>query len=378
MTKNGKISILLTVPHLVSTSSPYREVIALAKYLDFDRFQLTVCALREDGYEETAPYLGKLGVDSFVAKFRPRGRRLRGIWSSIRDERVIKSQGNFAIQHSMDWTSSPFEAVISRLAKRTFVFTQRDLLENGHPNFLRLKIRLAEGIVAISNPVEHILHQYGADPNKIFRIPLGIDVKDISFQIQGNDPDRDFFLVVSHFERRKRHVDAIRAFGLLCDEFPRIKLKLAGQVYDQEVYAELLELVRRLRLQDRVEFLGVRKDILDLMRQAVALVMCSESEAIPWVTIEAMATGCPVIVSDIEAHKELVSNGKTGFMVKLYNVQALANAMKGTLRLGESCNVLVTNARRLIEERFSASYMASQMMDFYREVYVRAGTAQKV
>ena len=44
-----KIRVLLTVPHLNPTASPWRETMSMARYLNRDKFQLTVCALRDGG-----------------------------------------------------------------------------------------------------------------------------------------------------------------------------------------------------------------------------------------------------------------------------------------------------------------------------------------
>ena len=59
------IRVLLTVPHLNPTASPWRETMSLARYLDRNRFHLTICALRDGGWSETQPLLEEMGVPAF-------------------------------------------------------------------------------------------------------------------------------------------------------------------------------------------------------------------------------------------------------------------------------------------------------------------------
>src|SRR5512133_1907161 len=49
----ARVPVLLTVPHLNRTASPYRETMAMARYLAGSDFRLTICALREKGFQET-------------------------------------------------------------------------------------------------------------------------------------------------------------------------------------------------------------------------------------------------------------------------------------------------------------------------------------
>ena len=66
----GPIRVLLTVPDLDCTGSPYRETMAIARYLPRDEFRLTICSLRDTGARKTAPLLEGYGVKHMVARFR--------------------------------------------------------------------------------------------------------------------------------------------------------------------------------------------------------------------------------------------------------------------------------------------------------------------
>ena len=68
--KSKKIKVLVTVPSLASSNSPYREWMALAKYLPMDEFELTICSFNKNGIKETGPLLDALDVPYFVASNR--------------------------------------------------------------------------------------------------------------------------------------------------------------------------------------------------------------------------------------------------------------------------------------------------------------------
>ena len=131
MNLEEKKKILITVPHLSSKAAPYRQMMALAKYLPKDEFELTICSLRRYGIEQTGPLLDSLGVSYFLARYRPR--KLKELFGSIKTNRLINEYGPFDLQHSYDYSTLPLEPIFAKIAKRKFIHHQRNLNENGHP-----------------------------------------------------------------------------------------------------------------------------------------------------------------------------------------------------------------------------------------------------
>lgn len=204
MVQRGRTRILLTTPHLHSVSSPYPDLMALAKYLPKDEFDLTVCSVAESGYRKTAPILSDLGVRCFVAKFRPLGhswRHFKYLPASIRDQKIIDKHGPFDIQHSLDFVSMPFEALAARWKARIYIYNQGNLHESGSKTTLRLKIRFAHRIIAVSEAVMKLLYHYGASPDKLRRIYLGVDLDEIDKQVATNQEARQNQLGASYLIR---------------------------------------------------------------------------------------------------------------------------------------------------------------------------------
>jgi glycosyltransferase involved in cell wall biosynthesis len=370
MKARNPIRILLTVSQLDSTVAPYRTVMAIAKYLPRGEFDLTVCTLFEAGYSRTLPILKEFGItQAMVAQFRPRKYSLRHILSSLRDQAIIDRYGPFNIQHSLDYTPWPFEAVMARIRQRLYVYHQRNLNENSYQILLYLKTHLATRIISIADHVTEFLLNQGVPAAKVSKVYNGIDIADIDKQLLSmSSKSRGYILSVGQIQPRKRHEDAIRTLSILASEIPDIRLGIAGQIYDRGYYQELQSLAHDLGVSRRVEFLGGRTDILQLMQQADALVLCSKSEGLPWVILEAMAVGLPVISSAIGGSKEIIDHGRTGLLVPMGDICGYAKALRAVLRQADLAQQLTVNARYTVEQRFSARAMVEHLANVYREL----------
>jgi len=346
-------------------------MMALARYLPRDHFQLTICSLRENGFAETAPVLEKLGCRVLVARFRPRGRKFAHLRAAWKDHQRIAQYGPFDIQHSLDFTSSPVEALFAKLHAQPFIFTQRNLGHRGSRAGIWLKILLAKKIVANSNATVQLLHRLGADASKVEKIPLGID------QCRGNPAgyaagtDGRYILSVGHIQRLKRQHDAITTLARLIPEVPDLSLLIAGEFFDPGYYEELKHLAGTLGLDHRVQFLGVRDDICSLMQSASALLLCSESEAFPWVILEAMSVGLPVVSSDCGGPGEIIANDQTGFLVPVGDIDGYTRALRQIILEPGRGAFLSKNAYDLVSTQYSAQAMAARHAEMYKSLIVK-------
>ena len=85
-------------------------------------------------------------------------------------------------------------------------------------------------------------------------------------------------------------------------------------------------------LQRRVRFLGYRNDVPELLRAADIFTLPSHREGMPRSIVEAMLSGLPVVATDIRGSREEVVDGKTGYLVPLGDVAALARALEKLAR----------------------------------------------
>lgn len=359
--------VLLTVPNLDASSSPWREAMGLAKHLRAGGFDLTVCALRPDGVEEASPLLAAAGANCFTARFRPRGKSLRALMGSLQDCKLIKEHGPFDIQHSMDFTPSPFEAMVSRRHARQFVFSQRNMNRHGSGPLLKVKARLGSRILCVSGAVFDLMRRFGF-ASKLVKVYPGIEFDSIPWQAPRKQRGAEFkLLMVGHIIRLKRFEDGIQAVARLATDMPNLQLAIAGQVVDPVYAEELKQLIAASGIGDRVTFLGCRKDILDVMRQSDALLHTAETEAFGMAILEAMAVGLPVIAPAIEGPKELIDSD-CGLLAAPEDIPAYARAVVVLAASAETGIRLSQNARKRVETHFSAARMAEETAKVYRSI----------
>lgn len=157
-------------------------------------------------------------------------------------------------------------------------------------------------------------------------IPNGIDLR----RIENARPAADMstgphkILMVSAFRPEKDQQTLIRAIGQLP---ARYQLFLAGGAETPE-NQKILDACKALAegLQERVHFLGVRADVPALLAAADAVVLSSKHEGMSLSVLEGMASGKPVIVSDVEGMRDLVSGA--GILFPPGDAEALAAAIR--------------------------------------------------
>lgn len=87
---------------------------------------------------------------------------------------------------------------------------------------------------------------------------------------------------------------------------------------------DLKKQIVKLDLESQIHLLGFRNDVKDLMAISDCAIISSFREGLPRTTMEAMASGLPCIVSDIRGNRDLIENGKGGFLVNPSDAQQYA------------------------------------------------------
>lgn len=93
-------------------------------------------------------------------------------------------------------------------------------------------------------------------------------------------------------------------------------------------FENLKKLTIRYGLEKQVLFLGYQKDIRDILKKADIFIMPSYREGLSVALQEAMASGLPIIASNIRGNSELVSEGEGGWLIPSDNVNMLAQVME--------------------------------------------------
>jgi len=159
------------------------------------------------------------------------------------------------------------------------------------------------------------------------------------------------WLAIGRFERAKAYPNLIRAFAKAATGSKQeLTLLICGRgSLEEEVRAE----VRACGVEDRVKFLGLRRDIPAVMNAADGFALSSYLEGLPMVLLQASSVGMPIVTTDVGGNAEVVMDGLNGFVVPPADDAALASAMKRVLDLPDEERArMAERGRQMARDKF--------------------------
>jgi len=167
----------------------------------------------------------------------------------------------------------------------------------------------------------------------------------------------------------KGHDDFLQAAARVADIFPGAYFIVAGVdvTAGQTNRANLERLVRKLKLESRVRFIGKMDDVAPLFCALDITVSASHSESFGLAIAEAMTTGTPVVATETEGAREIILDGETGLLVKVRDVGALAEAIGALLSDEEQRQRIGQSAREEVRLRFSLDRMVDATEQIYQQ-----------
>jgi len=176
------------------------------------------------------------------------------------------------------------------------------------------------------------------------------------------------FATIGQITPRKGQKGIIEAFAMSLPEIPKARLLIVGEPMfngDQSYFDELKDLVIEMGLTESVIFTGFRKDIPELLSALDTVVINSSSEAFVVVGIEGLATGLPVIATDVGGIREMITDGESGLIVSPGGAAELRSALVGIAGAPGLRETFRHNGIRIANERFNADSFVSSMEAFF-------------
>ena len=238
----------------------------------------------------------------------------------------------------------------------------------GAKTWLRVQMgRRAGAIVSNSSAGDHYW-QARAGRVKRFVIPNGLPLEEIdaapptTAAAMGVPTDEPVVLYAGRLVAEKNVETIIRALRLVADVRP-----VHGIVCGDGPFGERVSrLIAELRLVDQVRTVGFVSTLWSLMKRANVLVSASLFEGSPNVVLEAMACGCPLIVSAIPAHRELLDEGMALF-VDPNQPRQVADAIESVLNDAAGAAQRAQAARTRVQA-FGLPLVASRYAQVYRTI----------
>ena len=169
---------------------------------------------------------------------------------------------------------------------------------------------------------------------------------------------------ISNFREVKRTPDVIKTFAELSPKVPA-KLIMIG---DGPEKTACQYLANQLGIEDRTIFLNAMPHIEPILAVSDVLLLPSSKESFGLVALEAMASGMPVVGSNIGGIPEVVVDGKTGFLHELGDVKAMAASCLKLLSDG----ALYQDCSRAARHRAQTKFKEQDVVDLYLAAYQKA------
>jgi glycosyltransferase involved in cell wall biosynthesis len=188
--------------------------------------------------------------------------------------------------------------------------------------------------------------------------------------------------VVAQISPWKGQETAIEALRLLVGEGLDAQLLLIGSAkfvaratrFDNEGYlADLRARIARYGLEDRVSWLGEREDVPELMRALDIVLAPSREEPFGRTLIEAMALGVPVLATNVGGPREIVEDGREGYLLAPSEPEAWARAVRTIAESPEIRRSMGLAGRRRVQQAFTVERHVDAVLSVYdRALKVKA------
>lgn len=196
------------------------------------------------------------------------------------------------------------------------------------------RFKVVDKIITPSYGIKYILEKdFNLDKNKIITIANGINIDEIERKKRDiltvhneifNNNQIIKFINIGRLHKAKGHEYLIRAFDKVKKEIQNSKLIIIGE---GELKPRLYDLINDLGLINDVILMGFQENPYKYLVKADIFVLSSIRESFGIVLIEALACELPVISTSCVGPKEILKNGKFGLMVKINNIDDLAEKM---------------------------------------------------
>ncbi len=316
----------------------------------------------------------RAGIPTESLELRRNVTDLRGITALVRTLRAWRPD----VLHShMVHANLLARAVRPFTPVRALVSTIHSINDGGRLRLAayRLTNRLVDRVTIISQVAADRYLSLGAvPPRRLEVVPNAVDtarfrpVADTRAAVRRELELGDDFiwLAVGRFEEAKDYPTMIAAFATLARIRPTSRLLLVGQgSLQHEVEAR----AKASGVGDRIRFLGVRRDVPEIMSAVDGYLLSSAWEGMPVAVLEAAAVGLPVVATRVGGVPEVVDDGVTGFLTPSHDPAALAAAMERLETTpADARSAMGQRGRALVEQQFSYERVMARWERIYSEV----------
>lgn len=225
----------------------------------------------------------------------------------------------------------------------------------------KFSIEQSDYVTAVSVHLrDETYRAFGCGTCDIQVVPNFVDLREFKPDASKKAPREKVLMHISNMRPVKRLLDVVRVFALVKQQLP-CRLVLAGEGPDRDAAEREAE---HLGVSDKVRFLGPVEDVADILRWADLYLLPSQTESFGLSALEALATGVPVVGTNVGGLPEVVRHGMDGFLAPVGDVDTMAEGAIELLADENRWRAASTSARERATE-----FATERIIPQYEEVY---------
>ncbi len=249
-------------------------------------------------------------------------------------------------------------------------YTHEDWKVRLYESIDRWLLKRFPAVLCVSRATGDLLMRYGihSDRIRVIHNAVACDPNVVALDLRQEfaiSPQSPLLIAAGRLSPEKGHHYLVDAMKRLAASGSRACLILLGSGKE---LPRLEQQVATADLADRVFFGGFRKPILPYLAGADLVVNPSDTEGLPNVLLEALSVKTPVVATDVGGVAEIITDGKTGWLVPRARVDLLADAIKQALDNPSQAAALADNGQQLVKKSFSFKYQVAQFADLYSNI----------
>ncbi len=325
------VRILRIIPSL-EMGGVERTLTSILPRLDKYQYKVYLCCLFKR--DKLADTIESLNIPIIKFKMRARldfdGKYIAGI---MRLARLMKKM-QIDIVHTHLYRANLAGRIAAKLAGVPIIIANEHNIDSWKKFPQRLSDRVLAGItnkiIVVSDAVKDFyVNKIGIHEHKIITIHNGVDISKFQTYVNTNKqreefgikPDEKVITTIGRLHQQKGHVCFLKAAQIIRKKKPNVKFLIVG---DGPLRSQLKSMSEDLGISKNVVFAGLREDIPQILAMSDISVLASLREGLSITILESMASGKPVVVTDVGGNSEVVEHGKTGFIIPAQSPEDLA------------------------------------------------------
>lgn len=152
---------------------------------------------------------------------------------------------------------------------------------------------------------------------------------------------------------------------------PNVRFLLAGPLDPGNPAHIPVEVIEKWRKENKIEYLGRRSDIRELIGLSDIVVLPSFREGKPRFLLEAASMGKPIIATDIPGCRDIVENGENGILVPIKDVESLFNAVIKLINNSDMRRKMGEKSRKKAKKEFDEKIVVDQTLKVYKQLIIQ-------